>query len=60
MKIRSVRAEFFHADGRKDERIGRHDEATSCFSQFWERAKLVSILYKDSIHSSQGTQGAPI
>jgi len=34
MKIRSVGAELFHADGWKD----RHDEAISGFSQFCERA----------------------
>jgi len=34
MKIRSLVAELFHADGRKD----RHDEANSRFSKFCERA----------------------
>ena len=34
MKIRPVRAELFHADGRKD----RHDEANSRFSKFCEQA----------------------
>jgi hypothetical protein len=33
-KIRPMEAELFHADGRAD----RHDEAYSCFSQFFERA----------------------
>jgi len=33
MKIRPVRAEFFHADGQTD----RHDEANSHFSQCCER-----------------------
>ena len=30
-KIRAVGVELFHAEGRMD----RHDEANSCFSQFW-------------------------
>jgi len=34
MKILSVGAELFHADGQTD----RHDEADSCFSQFCEGA----------------------
>jgi hypothetical protein len=34
MKIHLVGAELFHADGRTD----RHDEASSRFSQFCERA----------------------
>jgi len=43
MKIRPVRAELFHTDERMDRRADRqtdrHDEATSRFSQFCERAK---------------------
>jgi uncharacterized protein YchJ len=35
MKIRLMRAELFHADGRTD----RHDEAISRFSQFCQRAE---------------------
>jgi len=35
MKICSVGAEFFHADGRVDRRT---DEADSRFSQFYERS----------------------
>ena len=40
MKIRVVRAELLHADGRTDRQTDRqrHDEANSCFSQFCERA----------------------
>jgi hypothetical protein len=34
MKIRSVAAELFHADGRTD----RHDEANIRFSKFLKRA----------------------
>jgi len=34
MKIRPVGAELFYAGGRTDERIDRHDEANSRFSQF--------------------------
>jgi hypothetical protein len=34
MKIRSVEAELFYADGRTD----RHNEANSRFSQFYEPA----------------------
>jgi len=33
MKICPVGAELFHADGWKDGRIDRHDEANSRFSQ---------------------------
>jgi hypothetical protein len=41
MKIRPVGEELFHANG------DRHDEATSCFSQFRERAeKSVSGIGK--------------
>jgi len=38
MKVRPLGAELFHADGRTYRRTDRHDEANSCFSQFWERA----------------------
>jgi hypothetical protein len=43
MKIRPVGAELFHADSRaekrgKDGRVDRHNEATSSFTQFCERA----------------------
>ena len=31
MKIRAVGAELFHTEGRRE----NHDEASSCFSQFW-------------------------
>ena len=38
MKIRLLRAELFHADGRTDgwtdRQTGRHDEANSRFSKF--------------------------
>ena len=37
MKIRSVGAELFHADGRTDGPIDTHEEANSRFSQFCER-----------------------
>ena len=37
-KIRLVRAESFHADGRTDGRTDGHDEVTRRFSQFCERA----------------------
>jgi hypothetical protein len=36
MKIRPVGAELFYADWRIDGKVGRHDEANSCFSQFCE------------------------
>ena len=42
MKILSVGAELFHADGQTDrstERKDRHYQAHSRFSQIWERAK---------------------
>jgi len=35
MKLKSVGAEFFHADERTDSRL---DEANSRFAQFWENA----------------------
>jgi len=40
MKILSVGAELFHADGRTktDGRKDGYDDATSCFSQFCEHA----------------------
>jgi hypothetical protein len=37
LKIRSVGAELFHADGRTDRQTGEHDRANSRFSQFCER-----------------------
>ena len=37
VKIRPLRAEFFHADGRTDGRNGGHNEASIRFSQFCER-----------------------
>ena len=36
MKIRPVGAELFHADGRTDRQMDRHDEANSRFCQFCE------------------------
>jgi len=38
MEILPVGAELLHADGRKDGRRDRHDEANSRFSKFCERA----------------------
>jgi len=38
MKIRSVGAEFFHAERRTDGQTDEHDEASSHFSQFCQRA----------------------
>ena len=38
MKIRPVGAELFHADGQMDRQTDGHDEASSRFSQFGERA----------------------
>jgi len=38
MKIRSVRAELFHADRHTDGRTDRHHEPNSRFSQFCEHA----------------------
>ena len=38
MKIRSVGAELFHADGLTDRQTHTYDEAKSRFSQFCERA----------------------
>jgi hypothetical protein len=43
MKICPVVAELFHADGRADRRTERRDEANSRFSQFCERAFLLSV-----------------
>jgi len=34
MKIRPVGAKLYYADGRTDGRTGRHDVASSRFSQF--------------------------
>jgi hypothetical protein len=42
MKILSVWAEFFHADGRTD----RHDEVTSRFSKFGEGALKISQYFE--------------
>jgi hypothetical protein len=39
MKIRPVRGELFHTDGRMDEAQDRHDEANGRFSQFCEHAE---------------------
>jgi 16S rRNA G527 N7-methylase RsmG len=38
MKIRSVGAELFHANGQSDRRTDRQDEANSRFSKFFEPA----------------------
>ena len=38
MKIRPVRAELFHEDGRADGQMDRHNEGNSRFSQFCKRA----------------------
>ena len=38
MKIRSVEAELFYADGRTDRQTESDDDADSRFSQFFERA----------------------
>jgi len=38
MKIRPVRTEIFHADGRTNRQTARYEEANSRFSQFYERA----------------------
>jgi hypothetical protein len=38
MKICLVGTELFHADGRTDSQADRHDEATSRFSKFCQRA----------------------
>jgi len=37
MKIRLVGDELFHADGRRDAQMDKHDNANSCFSQVCER-----------------------
>jgi hypothetical protein len=39
MKIRQMGAELLHAEGRKDGRTDRHDEANSRFLQSCERNK---------------------
>jgi hypothetical protein len=38
MKIRTVGAEWFHADGRMDGQTERHEDINNLFSQFCERA----------------------
>ena len=38
MKIRSLGAELFHADGRTERQTDRHNETNIRFSQFYERA----------------------
>jgi len=38
MKIRPVKAEFFHADTETDRQTDRHNKAKSFFSQFCQRA----------------------
>ena len=38
MKIRSVGAEFFHADGRTDGQTDIHDEVTIAFRNFAKSA----------------------
>ena len=47
MKIRSVGAELFHADGRTD----RHDEANSRFPQFCERTRKISQHFMQRFNS---------
>jgi len=42
MKILAVGAELFNADGRTD----RHDEANSLFSQVYECASKLSLIFK--------------
>jgi len=37
MKIRAMRAEFFHVNGRTDMQTKRHEEANRRYSQFCER-----------------------
>jgi hypothetical protein len=44
MKNRPVGTELFHADGRTDRQTGRHDEASSRFPQFCQRAQKISKL----------------
>ena len=39
IKIRSLGAELFYVDKKKDGRTDRHDEANSHISQFCKRAK---------------------
>jgi hypothetical protein len=39
VKIRSVGAELFRADGETDRQTDKHDEANSRYLQFYERAK---------------------
>ena len=57
-------ADIFYADGQRDEQTdrqtdrltGRHDEANSRFSQFWE------LSYKEATHGSSmasGDDGSP-
>jgi len=37
MKIRPVRAEFFHTEGQADKQTDRHDVANPRYSHFFER-----------------------
>jgi len=49
MKIRPLGAELFHVDiGRTDGRTNRHDEASSCYSQFWR--KRLKTYWGDSTY----------
>jgi hypothetical protein len=51
MKIRSVGAELFHADGRTDGRTEGHDDATRRFCNFVNAPKKLSSCDTDSIMS---------
>jgi len=44
-KIRPVGVELFHPDGRTDRQT--HDEASSRFSQYYERAQKNSSEYRE-------------
>jgi hypothetical protein len=46
MKIRSLRAELFHAEGRTD----GHHEAQSSFSQFYESACDISSAKRKKMY----------
>ena len=53
MKIRSVRAEFFHADGRTDGPV----EPNSRFSKFCKRAKKI-LSWREEVCSREMIRGA--
>jgi hypothetical protein len=45
MQIRAMGAEFSHAQGRR----GKHEEANSCFSQFWGKCVKPCFYFMNSV-----------